>query len=194
VAALFLAAKLEDSPKQMRDILAVFHYLENRGREPPVPFLEVGSTVRAVAHHSLFHDRSLSHAVARTHAQEYWRMKQELISTERSMLSKLGFHVAIDHPHKFILSYLRVLGSENDRYQRTRSLYHCMHTLTPARHTDHGRTQGVCPEGLEFPERQLADDGVRALHSRGGRHRRHLHGRSPPPHLAARVSSVVGTL
>jgi hypothetical protein len=43
-------------------------------------------------------------------------MKQELISTERAMLSKLGFHVAIDHPHKFILSYLRVLGSENDRY------------------------------------------------------------------------------
>jgi hypothetical protein len=47
LAALFLAAKLEDSPKQMRDILAVFHYLENRGRDPPVPFLDVGSTVRS---------------------------------------------------------------------------------------------------------------------------------------------------
>lgn len=61
-------------------------------------------------------------------------MKQELISTERAMLSKLGFHVAIDHPHKFILSYLRVLGSENDRYvalDRTRP--HASHTHLIAR-------------------------------------------------------------
>ncbi len=60
-------------------------------------------------------------------------MKQELISTERAMLSKLGFHVAIDHPHKFILSYLRVLGSENDRYVRTRP--HSAARITAHTHT-----------------------------------------------------------
>ena len=39
-------------------------------------------------------------------------MKQALITTERAVLTKLGFHVAVEHPHKFILSYLRVLAAD----------------------------------------------------------------------------------
>lgn len=45
LGVLFLAAKLEDSPKKLRDFLAVFHYLNNRGKEPPVPLLDIGSPV-----------------------------------------------------------------------------------------------------------------------------------------------------
>lgn len=85
--------------------------------------------------------------------QEYWRMKQDLILTERALLTKLGFHVAVEHPHKFILSYLRVLGSENDGYVLCTSvLFHELHNLTKCLCF----MQRISTEGVELFERQLA--------------------------------------
>jgi len=42
-------------------------------------------------------------------------MKKDLLEVERDMLIQLGFHVEVEAPHKFILSYLRILDAEKNQ-------------------------------------------------------------------------------
>ncbi len=58
--------------------------------------------------------------------QEYWQFKEDLIATERAMLTRLGFHVNCEHPHKFILSYLRALHAEKNAYNMACPLPHTL--------------------------------------------------------------------
>lgn len=59
--------------------------------------------------------------------QEYAIFKKELIDVERCLLRTLGFIMHVDHPHKFVLDYSRILDANprlrqeawnlaNDRY------------------------------------------------------------------------------
>ena len=41
--------------------------------------------------------------------QKYVELKADLVRTERHLLKEMGFICHVEHPHKFISNYLRVL-------------------------------------------------------------------------------------
>ena len=49
-------------------------------------------------------------------------MRQDLIRTERHMLREFGFCIHVEHPHKFVLNYLRMMEQPNELMQRAWSL------------------------------------------------------------------------
>ncbi|KAE9140854.1 hypothetical protein PF010_g22 [Phytophthora fragariae] len=90
VSCLFLAAKVEEKPKRIRDVLAVFYAMLRRRKWKR----------SSVA-------QQLVDVDGATFAQ--WRMW--LIMVERQVLIDLGFSVynVAQHPHKFVLYYVKVL-------------------------------------------------------------------------------------
>mmetsp|Transcript_38289 Transcript_38289/g.68342 ORF Transcript_38289/g.68342 Transcript_38289/m.68342 type:complete len:409 (-) Transcript_38289:1988-3214(-) len=89
MAALFLACKLEEVYKKIRVIALVFYRVFQRRdgvRDPAT--LSVGSP-------------------------EYFNMKKKIISYEYKILRELGFVLHVEHPHKFILFFCRMLADED---------------------------------------------------------------------------------
>jgi hypothetical protein len=43
----------------------------------------------------------------------FWDLKNALVTTERHVLKELGFMVYVEHPHKYVLSYLKILEGDN---------------------------------------------------------------------------------
>lgn len=87
MAALFLAAKVEEVPRRMRDILNVTYHLKLRRQGKADRPLVLGGSL-------------------------YTRWKVELIKTERFILKELGFSLynLMEHPHAFILYYVAALN------------------------------------------------------------------------------------
>eukprot|EP00291_Cryptomonas_curvata_P028921 CAMPEP_0172213474 /NCGR_PEP_ID=MMETSP1050-20130122/37613_1 /TAXON_ID=233186 /ORGANISM="Cryptomonas curvata, Strain CCAP979/52" /LENGTH=243 /DNA_ID=CAMNT_0012894311 /DNA_START=98 /DNA_END=825 /DNA_ORIENTATION=- len=85
-AALLMASKVEEQPRQAPDILSVFHAagLARKGARPEP--LEFGTP-------------------------RYLQLKQELLDAESSLLRELGFMVHAEHAHKYVLYYVNVLYS-----------------------------------------------------------------------------------
>ena len=90
IGALFLAAKVEESPRKVRDVLNVYHHLEQKrgGVSTPAP-LDVYSS-------------------------RYNQYKERLVRAEREILKELGFILYCEHPHKFILNYVKLLTADSD--------------------------------------------------------------------------------
>ncbi|KAI8815294.1 cyclin-like protein [Cladochytrium replicatum] len=92
MGALFLATKLEECPRKLRDITNVFHFLITQmgGSEFSLP--------------EIIH-------------QEY---KDALFQAELQILGKLGFNVHVQHAHGFMIYYLSSLGltDRHDLVQR----------------------------------------------------------------------------
>ncbi|CAL8470177.1 g9719 [Coccomyxa elongata] len=80
----WLATKLEETPRRMRDILAVFYRLQLRRKELPLELLD------------FYSDR-------------YVEMKHDLVRIERLMLREFGFIVHVEHPHKLVLNHLQMM-------------------------------------------------------------------------------------
>jgi transcription initiation factor TFIIIB Brf1 subunit/transcription initiation factor TFIIB len=89
MASLFLASKIEEVPKRARDVLNVFHHIEQVKTQKKIEPLNFTK-------------------------QKYWEMKKDLIKTERFMLKEMGFSTYVEHPHKFLLSYLDVLNKSDN--------------------------------------------------------------------------------
>ena len=89
LAAVFLAAKLEECGRRMRDIVNVCHAARLKRLGRPRAALALGGAL-------------------------YMRLKEALIHTERRLLKELGFQVYAgvcqEHAHKFLLYYVRLLG------------------------------------------------------------------------------------
>ena len=49
--------------------------------------------------------------IASARVQKYDEMKNELVTAERLLLKNLGFMVSVQHPHKLIISFLKVLNA-----------------------------------------------------------------------------------
>uniref|UniRef100_A0A0D6QWI6 Cyclin-L1-1 n=1 Tax=Araucaria cunninghamii TaxID=56994 RepID=A0A0D6QWI6_ARACU len=80
-SCVWLAAKLEESPRRIQQILNVFHRMECR-RE------------------------NLSLEILEPHSKKNSELKMDLNRTERHLLKEMGFICHVEHPHKFILNYL----------------------------------------------------------------------------------------
>ncbi|CAL5017176.1 unnamed protein product [Urochloa decumbens] len=83
-SCVWLAGKLEESRREPKHIIFVFHRMEYRRENLPIEYLDVSS-------------------------QKYSELTHDLIRTERHLLKEIGFICHVEHPHKFISNYLVTL-------------------------------------------------------------------------------------
>uniref|UniRef100_A0A3P9JR86 Uncharacterized protein n=1 Tax=Oryzias latipes TaxID=8090 RepID=A0A3P9JR86_ORYLA len=89
MASIYLASKIEEAPRRIRDVINVFHHLRQlRGKKTPSPLIL---------------------------DQNYINTKNQVIKAERRVLKELGFCVHVKHPHKIIVMYLQVLECEKNQ-------------------------------------------------------------------------------
>eukprot|EP00049_Salpingoeca_infusionum_P022879 m.9336 g.9336 ORF g.9336 m.9336 type:complete len:224 (+) comp5442_c0_seq1:533-1204(+) len=94
VACLFLAAKVEEEARRLRNVLNVcrhvlYTFTKSEGSPPLVEPLELGTDT-------------------------YHRYKNEVIRAERRLLKNLGFCVHLDLPYKLLLCLQKLLGLQED--------------------------------------------------------------------------------
>lgn len=87
-ACLWLATKLEESPRKLRDVLNVFLRMECRHEGLPLEVMDYGS-------------------------RRYDHLKLDIIRNERFLLREFGFIVHVEHPHKLVLNYLQMMGKHD---------------------------------------------------------------------------------
>ncbi|KAF4320674.1 hypothetical protein BBO99_00001272 [Phytophthora kernoviae] len=99
ISCLFLAAKVEERPKRIKDVLTVFYAMLRRRKWK-----------RTVV------SQQLVDLDGATYSQ--WRMW--LIMVERQVLIDMGFSVynVTEHPHKYVLYYVKVLDGSSQLAQR----------------------------------------------------------------------------
>lgn len=91
MAAIFLAAKIEECPRRLRDIINVCDHIKQKTlkkAEVPAPMDYFGT--------------------------QYFNIKNNVIKAERRILKELGFCVHVKHPHKVIITYLQILEHEKN--------------------------------------------------------------------------------
>ncbi|XP_057541219.1 cyclin-L1-1 isoform X2 [Amaranthus tricolor] len=96
-SCVWLASKLEESPRKARQVLIVFHRMECRRENLPIEHLDLCS-------------------------KKYSELKMDLIRTERHLLKEMGFICHVEHPHKFISNYLATLGTPPELRQEAWNL------------------------------------------------------------------------
>merc|ERR1712142_159278 len=91
MACVFLAAKNEECPRRLRDVINVCDHIKQktvkRG-EVPTPMDYYGT--------------------------QYTNIKNNVIKSERRILKELGFCVHVKHPHKIIITYLQMLDHQTN--------------------------------------------------------------------------------
>lgn len=91
MACVFLAAKIEECPRRLRDVINVWDYVKQKKlkrNEIPVPMDYYGT--------------------------QYATIKNNVIKSERRILKELGFCVHVKHPHKIIITYLQMLEHQTN--------------------------------------------------------------------------------
>ena len=88
-ACVFIACKLEEHIIQSRYVVSTFHSLLSPPTAPPLD----------------------------ANKPEYWELKKELFNHEIQVLRTLGFMVQVEHPHKYVLSYMRFLNGTKELAQ-----------------------------------------------------------------------------
>ncbi|XP_031279808.1 cyclin-L1-1 [Pistacia vera] len=91
-SSVWLASKLEESPRKARQVIIVFHRMECRREGLPIEHLDIFS-------------------------KKFSELKVELSRTERHILKEMGFVCHVEHPHKFISNYLATLETPPDLRQ-----------------------------------------------------------------------------
>ncbi|KAF1320407.1 Cyclin-l1, partial [Globisporangium splendens] len=98
-ACVFLAAKVEERPKRIKDVLSVFYALYRRR--------QAGKT-------------SAKAQLLDLESGTYCLWRDWLIVVERQILIDLGFSVynVMEHPHKYILYYIKIIGGSQELAQK----------------------------------------------------------------------------
>ncbi|XP_022859897.1 cyclin-L1-1-like isoform X3 [Olea europaea var. sylvestris] len=96
-SCVWLASKLEGSPRKARQVLIVFHRMECRRENLPIEHVD-------------------------TYSKKYVDLKADLIRTERHLFKEMGFICHVEHPHKFISNYLATLGTPPELRQEAWNL------------------------------------------------------------------------
>lgn len=128
MASMFLACKIEENPRRIRDICNVFWRIHQRREGKQLMVLDISGKVSFALN---------------TQFQEYWEMKSTIINTEKFILKELGYVLQVVHPHKFLLNYIQILkGSKqlaqsswnflNDRFGSRRVHFKLSHATDDA--------------------------------------------------------------
>ncbi|KAA8536921.1 hypothetical protein F0562_029399 [Nyssa sinensis] len=96
-SCVWLASKLEESPRRARQVLIVLHRMECRRENIPIEHLDPFS-------------------------KKYAELKMDLNRTERHLLKEMGFICHVEHPHKFISNYLATLETSPELRQEAWNL------------------------------------------------------------------------
>ncbi|CAG8595476.1 5548_t:CDS:2 [Paraglomus brasilianum] len=84
MGALFLAAKVQESPRKIRDLINVYHWLISKYQNTVYEPMEYFGT-------------------------EFYAMKNALVIAEMQILKRLGFNVHVQLPYGLMVNYLKVL-------------------------------------------------------------------------------------
>jgi len=88
MACVYLASKIEEAPRRIRDVVNVFHHIRQY------------RTTKIIQPMIL--------------DPNYIRQKNDVTLSERRILKELGFCVHVKHPHKLIVVYMQQLGYDRD--------------------------------------------------------------------------------
>ncbi|KFD70049.1 hypothetical protein M514_02204 [Trichuris suis] len=111
MACIYLASKIEETPRRIRDVINVFHHMKQMHRvdqshkdhKSNIFLLLWQCDDVCLMRSCLFSPMPLDH--------RYVTLKNEVIKAERRVLKELGFCVHIKHPHKLIYVYLKALDA-----------------------------------------------------------------------------------
>lgn len=89
-AALFLAGKVEETPKKLKEVLCKAWELDPR-RKP----------------------QEIKDGLAET-APDFVALKEKILEYERELLRVVAFNLAVDHPYKYLLQSVKTVGGSKD--------------------------------------------------------------------------------
>lgn len=138
-SCVWLASKLEESPRKSRQVIIVFHRMECRRENLPIEFLDLTSKVRIwiscyfmpwdvflPLHFSpwvfVLSFASFFFLFTTKKKKKFAELKVELSRTERHILKEMGFVCHVEHPHKFISNYLATLETPPELRQEAWNL------------------------------------------------------------------------
>mmetsp|Transcript_39304 Transcript_39304/g.103644 ORF Transcript_39304/g.103644 Transcript_39304/m.103644 type:complete len:354 (+) Transcript_39304:510-1571(+) len=84
---LFLASKVEETPKKLRDVIVETYKVQHSTVQPPEG------------------------------DQELWRLKEQVLICERELLRVLGFDLSIEHAYRPLLGYVKSISGPRDLAQ-----------------------------------------------------------------------------
>mmetsp|Transcript_61780 Transcript_61780/g.146042 ORF Transcript_61780/g.146042 Transcript_61780/m.146042 type:complete len:250 (+) Transcript_61780:140-889(+) len=82
---LFLAGKVEECPKKLKDVVQAYHQLRNKSTQP---LLE--------------------------QSKEFFELKECILIHERIVLNMLSFDISVTHPYKFLMSMVQTIDGTSD--------------------------------------------------------------------------------
>lgn len=100
--SIWLASKLEESPRKLRDVVNVLVRVEER----------------------MEGKKSSETVVLDVYSDRFEDIKEDLVRKERHMLKEFGFVIKIEHPHKFVLNYLQILSLAENKQLMQKALNH----------------------------------------------------------------------
>jgi len=75
---LFLAGKVEETPKKLKDVIEVTYTIRYKGKEPP-----------------------------KVDSPEFNQLKEQILTHELIVLRTIAFDLTVEHPYKYLLSYVK---------------------------------------------------------------------------------------
>jgi cyclin T len=107
VACLLLAAKTEESPKKLKDVIQICWSIKTQSAKKSVSSKggasPVVGTPEAKVDKAMFLD---------VKGEEYTKLKERTLLLERVVLHTIGFELSVDHPYKFLVDQVS-RGSSN---------------------------------------------------------------------------------
>ncbi|EGG15128.1 cyclin [Cavenderia fasciculata] len=93
MGVIFVSCKYTESLRGLRAVVNVFNYIQQKREKKTIEFLD-------------------------TNQQRYWDLKHEVIEAELTLLKEFGFMMSVEPPHKYILSYMKLLDRSNELAQK----------------------------------------------------------------------------
>ncbi|CAM9447244.1 unnamed protein product, partial [Discosporangium mesarthrocarpum] len=102
---LFLAGKVTEAPRRLRDVINVLHMLTCKNKDEPPPLDQVGyGTV------GTFLARYAGTSIVESAKKgAYWTMKEKIVEFEQVLLRTIKFHVETPDPYRLLLNYAHSL-------------------------------------------------------------------------------------
>jgi Cyclin, N-terminal domain len=96
VACILLAAKTEESPRKIVNVLEECHKLRSRAM-----------AAGRISTHGDPHTKASSIEPLDNRSEEFSKLKERVLLLERVVLHTIGFELSVDHPYKFIVDQVR---------------------------------------------------------------------------------------